>query len=279
MSSGEARRPRLRYSARLEGAEGLALDATGGLLIRSAIGVLRDSPLSPTRPSATRARPQAAGTSSWNPATAFTQRITIPAASSSSTPIWTTPHSSAARATSSARVLPVDSVGNAYVVGVTQSPNFTDHGRRIRPHRRGKQQPGCLRHEPERHRHGDSVFHIRGRNHFEWGRGIAVDSSNNVYVTGRPSPPTFRPPAEPSIAHLTWTPVPAADRSVRRVRLQVERRGLVAWSTRPSWAASTSMTAWRSPWTPRATPMWPEKQARPTSRPQPTPSPAPGAAL
>ena len=41
----------------------------------------------------------------------------------------------------------VDAAGNAYIVGVTQSPNFPDHRGRIRPNRLRQQQPGCLRDE------------------------------------------------------------------------------------------------------------------------------------
>ena len=84
----------------------------------------------------------------------------------------------------------VDSSGNAYVTGYTQSTDFPTVTR-CRRATNGVQNGVCG--QTERDRLGPGLLHLPGRQHADGGYGIAVDSSGNAYVPGARTRPTFPP--------------------------------------------------------------------------------------
>ena len=85
----------------------------------------------------------------------------------------------------------VDAAGNAYVVGVTQSPNFPTTAGAF--DRTGSASNNLDVFVAKINPTGTALVYSTfvGGTNFEWGRGIAIDAANNVYVTGQTKSSNF----------------------------------------------------------------------------------------
>ena len=85
----------------------------------------------------------------------------------------------------------VDAAGNAYVVGVTQSPNFPTTAGAF--DRTGSASNDLDVFVTKINATGTALIYSTfvGGTNFEWGRGIAIDAANNVYVTGQTKSSNF----------------------------------------------------------------------------------------
>ena len=84
-----------------------------------------------------------------------------------------------------------DTVGNAYVVGVTQSPNFPTTAGAF--DRTGSASNDLDVFVTKINATGTALIFstFLGGSNFEWGRGIALDAANNVYITGQTKSSNF----------------------------------------------------------------------------------------
>ena len=179
------------------GSRGLALDRDGALLVATALGTLRDAPPESYQVIGNQRVPveskyallESGGDSAaygfalgagYQPG----RELVIDPGIEYSTFLGGSSHELG-------NGIKVDASGNAYIVGMTQSPNFPTTA-------------GAFRRTGAASNFGD-VFVTKlnatgtalvystfiGGNDFEWGRGIAVDTSGNAYVTGQTKSSSF----------------------------------------------------------------------------------------
>lgn len=174
-----------------EGVKGLVLDASGGLVIRTPVGLLRDSaPIAYQEIEGVRAsvesRYELAGNGYGFSVGHYdaSRELIIDPGLEYSTFLGGTSHESGAG-------IVVDATGNAYVVGITQSPNFpTTAGAFDRTGSAGNDLDVFV---SKINATGTALIYSTfvGGTNFEWGRGIAIDAANNVYVTGQTKSSNF----------------------------------------------------------------------------------------
>ena len=184
---------RLAYN----GAAGLTLDSTGGLLIETALGVLRDSPpvsyqeIAGARvPVESRYVLNTAGSAEGNYGFAIgagyqpDQDLIIDPGVDYSTFLGGTSDEIGAG-------IAVDAAGNAYIVGTTQSPDFpTKTGAFQRTGAAGNfSDVFVAKLNPTGTALVYSTF-IGGRD-FDWGRAIAIDAAGNAYIAGQTKSSNF----------------------------------------------------------------------------------------
>ncbi len=174
-----------------EGAQSLTLDAEGGLLIGSSMGVLKDSaPIAYQEDSGQRApvesRYQLKGSGYGFSVDRYdpNRELIIDPGLDYSTFLGGTSHEFGTG-------IAVDTVGNAYVVGVTQSPNFPTTAGAF--DRTGSASNDLDVFVTKINATGTALIFstFLGGSNFEWGRGIALDAANNVYITGQTKSSNF----------------------------------------------------------------------------------------
>ena len=140
----------------------------------------------------------------------------------------------------------MDSSGNAYVTGYTDSTDFPT----ANPLQANVTGIGSVdAFVAKLNAAGSALVYSTylGGSGDDDGNGIAVDSSGNAYVTGNTYSTDF-PTANPLQSDH------GADLRLRRVCGEVECRRHAPWSTPPTWAAAATTMATASPWIPPATP-------------------------
>ena len=137
----------------------------------------------------------------------------------------------------------VDQAGNVYITGYTDSDNFPETGDGV-PGNLGSQNIFVSKLNAA----GTALVYSTylGADGSSQANGIAVDSSGDAYITGSTDSDNF-----PTTAGAFQTEVVSATPSWRS-SIPPDRR----WSTPPTWTAVTMapLKATRSPWTPPATP-------------------------
>ena len=98
--------------------------------------------------------------------------------------------------TDNGHCIAVDTSGNAYVVGETISSNFPTTAGAFQTTNGGGQDAFVTELNPT----GTALLYSTylGGSGYDYGQGIAVDTSGNAYVTGRRIRATFPPRLEPS---------------------------------------------------------------------------------
>lgn len=174
-----------------EGAEELALNSDGTLMIRTRIGVLRDSaPVTYQEIGGVRVPVKSHYELTGNSYSFNTDRydvsreLIIDPGLEYSTFLGGSSHEFTSG-------IVVDAAGNAYVVGVTQSPNFPTTAGAF--DRTGAATNNLDVFVTKINAAGTALVYSTfvGGTNFEWGRGIALDASNNVYVTGQTKSSNF----------------------------------------------------------------------------------------
>ena len=174
-----------------EGVDGLTLDREGGLQIGTAIGVLRDAPPVAFQEISGKRVPVASRYELAGHAYGFTtdrydsdRELIIDPGLDYSTFLGGTSHEFG-------NGIVVDAAGNAYVVGVTQSPNFPTTAGAF--DRTGAASNNLDVFVAKINPTGTALVYSTfvGGTNFEWGRGIAIDAANNVYVTGQTKSSNF----------------------------------------------------------------------------------------
>ncbi len=180
---------RLAYS----GAAGLTLDGTGGLLIQTALGVLRDSPpmsyqeIAGARvPVESRYVLNAAGDYGFAIGAGYQpdHELIIDPGVAYSTFLGGTSNEIGTG-------IAVDAAGNAYIVGTTQSPDFpTTAGAFKRTGAVGNFSDVFV---AKLNPTGTALLYATfiGGSNFDWGRAIAIDAAGNAYITGQTKSSNF----------------------------------------------------------------------------------------
>jgi hypothetical protein len=173
------------------GADSLALDTNGGLMIGTGVGILRDSaPVAYQEIDGVRvpvgSHYELTGsrygfqTDLYN----FQRELIIDPGLDYSTFLGGTSADSGA-------AIVVDNAGNAYVVGVTQSPDFPTTAGAF--DRTGAASNNLDVFVTKINPSGTGIVYSTfvGGTNFDLGRGIAIDAANNVYVTGQTKSANF----------------------------------------------------------------------------------------
>ena len=179
------------------GAAGLTLDGKGGLLIKTALGVLRDSPPVSYQEIAGARVPlesryvvkEGSGAqegfgfgvgAGYDPG----YELIIDPGVQYSTFLGGSSHELAAG-------IKVDAAGNAYVVGTTQSPDFPTTAGAFK--RTGSISNSLDVFVSKLNPTGTALVYSTfvGGSNFDWGRAIAIDAAGNAYVTGQTKSSTF----------------------------------------------------------------------------------------
>ena len=168
-----------------DGIDGLTVDREGGLQIGTAIGALRDAPPVAYQEIAGRRVAVASRYELAGHAYGFTtdsydanRELIIDPGLDYSTFLGGTSNDFATG-------IVVDSAGNAYVVGTTQSPDFPTTAGAF--DRTGAASNNLDVFVAKINAAGTAFVYSTfvGGSNFEWGRAIAIDAANNVYVTGQ----------------------------------------------------------------------------------------------
>ncbi|HYZ85932.1 MAG TPA: SBBP repeat-containing protein [Bryobacteraceae bacterium] len=174
-----------------KGADSLELDTHGGLMIGTPLGVLRDSPPIAYQEIAgvrvpVGSRYDLTGSSYGFNADGYDsdRELIIDPGLEYSTFLGGASHDYGSG-------IVVDTAGNAYVVGVTQSPDFPATAGAF--DRTGAASNNLDVFVTKINPTGTALIYSTfvGGTNFEWGRGIAIDSANNVYVTGQTKSANF----------------------------------------------------------------------------------------
>jgi hypothetical protein len=184
---------RLAYS----GSNGTVLDGRGGLLIQTPMGVMRDAPpLAYQESDGARVlvasryalAPPARGESEYGFVVGSgydpTRELIIDPGLDYSTFLGGSAHEIGYG-------IAVDSAGNAYVTGFTQSPNFPTTAGAF--DRTGSQTNDLDAFVTKLNATGSALVYstFLGGSNFEWGRAIAIDAAGNAYIAGQTKSSSF----------------------------------------------------------------------------------------